>query len=224
MTTTDVGSTYGNSETGPKAPLTAPAGPAIADPGPLGLAGFAATTFVLSVFNAHVISNGALEVVVLPLALFYGGIAQLLAGMWEFRKGNTFGALAFTSYASFWLSFAYIVRYVAVPGSDFVKSGKGYEAIGLFLVVWAIFSAYMLIASAKTNGVLFAVFAVLTITFVCLALGQFAGKAAAHNSGWTKLGGWTGLVTAVLAWYASFAGVTNATWGRTVLPTWPAAK
>jgi uncharacterized protein len=224
MTSMQTEPAYGSSGPGPQAPPAPHAAPTIADPGPLGLAGFAMTTFVLSVFNAHVISNAALEVVFLPLALFYGGIAQLLAGMWEFRKGNTFGALAFTSYGSFWLSLAYVIRYVAVPGSAFAKSGKSWEAIGLFLLVWAIFSAYMLVASAKTNRVLFAVFAVLTITFACLAIGQFAGQAAAHNSGWTKIGGWTGLVTAVLAWYASFAGVTNATWGRTVLPTWPAAQ
>src|SRR5580658_24605 len=91
-----------------------------ADPGPLGLAGFAMTTFVLSVFNSKLINNPGLEGVVLPLALFYGGTVQLLAGMWEFRKGNTFGALAFSSYGAFWLAFFYYVRYVAAgltPGT-----------------------------------------------------------------------------------------------------------
>ena len=89
--------------------------PAIADPGPLGLAAFAMTTFVLSVFNANIIGNKALELVVLPLALFYGGAVQILAGMWEFRKNNTFGALAFSSYGAFWITFAWYLRYVA-PG------------------------------------------------------------------------------------------------------------
>lgn len=90
---------------------SAPA-PTIADPGPLGLVGFAATTFVLSSFNADLI-DGSLLPVVLPLALFYGGLVQLLAGMWEFRKGNTFGATAFCSYGAFWLSYAAYVKFVA---------------------------------------------------------------------------------------------------------------
>ena len=97
--------------------------PQIADPGPLGLAGFAMTTFVLSVFNANMISD-TVSAAVLPLALFYGGLAQLLAGMWEFRKGNTFGAVAFTSYGAFWLSFAAYVKFVA-PGLDPANAGDG---------------------------------------------------------------------------------------------------
>ncbi len=187
----------------------------IADPAPLGLAGFAATTFALSVFNARIINNAALEAVVLPLALFYGGLAQLLAGMWEFRKGNTFGALAFTSFGAFWLSFATYVKFVA-PG---LPKGTSHEATGLFLLIWAIFTSYMLIASLRTNGAVAAVFLALTVTFILLTIG-----ALGQHDSFTKAGGWAGLVTAVLAWYASFAGVTNATWGRTVLPVVPLAE
>ena len=84
----------------------------IADPGPLGLAGFAMTTFVLSVFNAGLITTSGVVAVVLPLALFYGGLAQFAAGLWEFRKGNTFGALAFCSFGAFWLSFAAYEKFV----------------------------------------------------------------------------------------------------------------
>ena len=189
--------------------------PGIADPAPLGLAGFAMTTFVLSVFNAHIISNQKLSLVVLPIALFYGGIAQLLAGMWEFKNRNTFGALAFTSYGAFWLGLAAYLRYIA-PG---LPAGQAYKATGLYLLVWTIFTSYMLLASLKTNGVVFSVFAVLFVTLIFLTVGELA-----KSTGWTKVGGWLGLVTAVLAWYGSAAGVTNATWGRTVLPTWPAKK
>lgn len=187
----------------------------IADPGPLGLAGFAMTTFVLSVFNANIIGNQALSAVVLPLALFYGGIAQLLAGMWEFRKNNTFGALAFTSYGAFWMAFAAYVKFVAggLPAS------QAHEATGLFLLSWTIFTFYMVVASLRTTGVIAAVFVVLFAAFVLLTIG-----ALGNHPDITKAGGWVGLVTAALAWYGSMAGVSNATWGRTVLPTWPAHK
>jgi succinate-acetate transporter protein len=193
-------------------PLQTPiSGSAIADPGPLGLAGFAMSTFVLSVFNAGILSH-ALEASVLPLALFYGGGAQFVAGMWEFRKGNTFGALAFSSFGAFWLSFWYYVSHVAatLPAAD------AHKATGLFLLSWAIFTAYMTIASLRTSGAVAAVFIALTLTFVFLAIGAFG-----NASGMTKVGGYLGLLTALLAWYASFAGVTNSTFKRTVVPTWP---
>ena len=103
----------------------------IADPGPLGLAGFAMTTFVLSVFNAGLITTAGLVAVVLPLALFYGGLAQFVAGLWEFRKGNTFGALAFCSFGSFWLSFAAYVKYVE-PGLG--GAAKAHVATGIYPV------------------------------------------------------------------------------------------
>jgi succinate-acetate transporter protein len=183
----------------------------IADPAPLGLAGFAMTTFVLSCFNAKLI-DASLEAVVLPLALLYGGVAQFLAGMWEFRKGNVFGALAFTSYGAFWMSFAALVKFVA-PG---LPAATAHQAVGLYLLAWTIFTAYMTIASFRTNGVVFAVFTVLTLTFLALTIGELAS-----SPGWAKLGGWLGLVTAALAWYGSFAGVTNATFRRSVIPTWP---
>jgi succinate-acetate transporter protein len=187
----------------------------IADPGPLGLAGFAMTTFLLSVFNANIIGNQKLGAVVLPIALFYGGIAQLLAGMWEFKKNNTFGALAFTSYGAFWLAFAAYVKYVAGG----LPANQAHEATGLFLLAWTIFTFYMVIGSLRTTGVIAAIFVVLFVAFVLLTIGQLGSHPDIY-----KAGGWAGLVTAALAWYGSMAGVTNATWGRTVLPTWPAHK
>src|SRR5213078_3915326 len=113
-----------------------------ADPGPLGLAGFAMTTFVLSMFNADLVNKGG-EPVVLGLALAYGGIAQLLAGMWEFRTGNTFGAVAFSSFGAFWLSFWLLVTF----GVDSIPAANAGHAVGLFLIVWGIFTTYMFVAS-----------------------------------------------------------------------------
>ncbi|WP_329140134.1 acetate uptake transporter [Streptomyces sp. NBC_01476] len=186
--------------------------PAIADPGPLGLAAFAATTFVLSSFNADLI-DASLEAVVLPLALFYGGFLQLLAGMWEFRKGNTFGATAFGSYGAFWLSYAAYAKFVA-PG---LPAGTAHQATGLYLLIWAVFTVYMTVAALRTSGALLAVFVTLSATFIVLTVAEFA-----QSTGTTKAGGWIGLVTAVAAWYASFAGVTNSTWKRAVVPVFAA--
>jgi len=193
-------------------PETTSTGPAsIADPGPLGLAAFALTTFMLSCFNAGLIKTAGLDAVVLPVALFYGGLAQLLAGMWEFKKNNTFGALAFTSYGAFWLSFAALVKFVA-PGL-----GAGtHTAVALFLLAWTIFTVLMTIAVTKVNGALLGVFVVLTLTFIFLTIG-----AAGPHASMTKIGGWLGLVTAALAWYTALAGLTKATFKRELLPTFP---
>jgi len=183
----------------------------IADPGPLGLAAFAMTTFVLSMFNADLVSRSG-EAVVFGLALAYGGIAQVLAGMWEFRTGNTFGAVAFTSYGAFWISFWAFVQFYAssVPAAD---AG---HAVGLYLIAWGIFTAYMFIASLRTTGAIALVFILLAVTYFLLGIGN-----ANASDSLVKAGGWVGLATAIAAWYASFAAVTNATFGRLVLPVIP---
>jgi hypothetical protein len=181
-----------------------------ADPGPLGLAGFAGTTFYLSAVNAGLLPK-SVEAGVFGLAFFYGGLAQLLAGMWDFVKGNTFGAVAFSSYGAFWLSFWYLANHLPkAPASDVG------HALGTYLLVWTIFTAYMLVASIRTSGAIMAVLLFLTLTFLLLAIGAYSDSA-----GMTKFGGWLGLITAVLAWYASFAGVFNATAKRAVMPTFP---
>lgn len=207
MTTTDLKP--------PEIGATSPVSAAIADPAPLGLAAFALTTFILSSFNAGLIDVGG-ESVVFGAALFYGGGAQLLAGMWEFRKGNTFGATAFTSYGAFWLAFWGIGRFFT-PASG-MSAADIRQSVGVFLLGWTIFTAYMFIASIRTNTAVMTVFALLTLTFLALTVGKFG-----DSSGLTKLGGWLGLVTALMAWYASFAGVTNETWKRVVLPVGPRA-
>jgi uncharacterized protein len=184
----------------------------IADPAPLGLAAFALTTFVLSVVNAGWVP-ASVEGVVFGLALAYGGIGQFAAGLLEFAKGNTFGATAFCSFGAFWVSFWWLTAHLAdykIPASDV---GKG---TGLYLVAWGIFTAYMTVAASRVSGAVLTVFVLLTITFFVLGIADFNG-----SSGLAKVGGYLGILTAIAAWYTSFAGVTAFTFKRTLLPTGP---
>jgi len=183
----------------------------LADPGPLGLAAFALTTFVLSMFNADFIGKGG-EPVVLGLAVAYGGLAQLLAGMWEFRTGNTFGAVAFTSYGAFWLSYFALVQWFV---KDIPKADAG-DAIGLYLLAWGFFTTYMFLASLRTTGAISLVFVLLAATFVILGIAEIG-----EHTNLTKIGGYVGIATAAAAWYASFAAVINHTFGRTLMPIVP---
>jgi succinate-acetate transporter protein len=178
----------------------------VADPAPLGLAAFAMTTFCLSSANAGWFKGGGVGAAV-ALALIYGGTAQFAAGMWEFVRKNTFGALAFTSYGAFWIAFWLIVK-AGAPGTD---------ELGVFLLSWTIFTAYMTIASFKTNTVVASVFVFLTLTFAALTIGAWG----AGHTGMTKAGGYLGIVTALLAWYGSAAGVINETHGKVVFPVGP---
>jgi uncharacterized protein len=184
----------------------------IADPAPLGLGAFALTTFLLSLANAGIMPAAA-EPVVFGVALAYGGLAQLLAGMWEFRKSNVFGATVFTSYGAFWLSFWWLTAHLAeykIPASDV---GKG---VGLYLIAWGIFTAYMTVAATRVSGAVLAVFVLLTLTFFLLGIGDWSG-----TEGLSKLGGYVGILTALAAWYASFAGVTTFAFKRPLVPTGP---
>jgi succinate-acetate transporter protein len=186
----------------------------LADPAPLGLGAFALTTFVLSLVNARIVPT-AVEPVVFGLALAYGGLAQLAAGLWEFAKGNTFGATAFCSYGGFWLSYWYLTGHTDLSGAG----DDLHKGIGAYLLAWAIFTLYMTVASLRTNLATCAVFVLLTVTFFLLAFGAFG-----NDTNLTKVGGWFGLVTAAVAWYTSFAGVTAFTFKRTVLPVFPLAR
>lgn len=190
----------------------------IGDPGPLGLAGFAGTTFFLSAVNSGQLAAPA-AAGVLGLAFFYGGLAQLLAGLFEFIKGNTFGAVAFASFGAFWLSFWYLETHAAAFAADKATPDDVQKSVGTYLLVWTIFTAYMTVASLRTSLAVFAVFLALTITFLFLCIGAYNSDAAGHGA--TEIGGWLGLITAVLAWYASFAAVTNSTFKKTVLPVFP---
>src|ERR1700730_14710273 len=140
-----------------------------ADPGPLVLTAFATTTFVLSVFNANLVDPKG-TAVVMGLALAYGGVAQLLAGMWEFRTGNTFGAVAFSSFGGFWISFFVLLKLMPAAGT----TGT---AVAVYLYAWAIFTTYMFVASLRTTGAVALVFALLAITFFLLAIGNAGSNA-----------------------------------------------
>jgi len=187
----------------------------------LGLSGFALTTFVLSIVNAGWLSGAGDIKVVIGLAVFYGGLAQLLAGMWEFRNGNTFGATAFSSYGAFWLSFGALL----IPGFGVafgVKGGGGptEAAVGVYLLGWAIFTAIMLVGTLRLNGGLVAVFGLLTLAFLLLAIGFMNG-----SSGLIKAGGIVGVLTALAAWYVAAAGVlSSVSGGRFALPLYPLAR
>jgi uncharacterized protein len=183
----------------------------IADPAPLGLAAFALTTFVLSTVNAGWLPD-TLTPVVFGLALAYGGIGQFAAGLWEFAKGNTFGATAFCSYGAFWVSYWWLTGHnvAELPAAD------AHKAIGMYLLAWGIFTAYMSVAATRVSGAVLVVFVLLTLTFLVLAWGEFA-----ESSGITKTGGYIGLLTALAAWYASFAGVTAFTFKRQIAPVGP---
>lgn len=185
-----------------------------ADPGPLGLAGFAGATFVLSMINANLVSGAALPVV-LGLALAYGGIAQFTAGIWEFRTGNTFGATAFCSYGAFWISYFVLVQFDVAK----IPSGEVNSALGLYLWMWGIFTTWMFVASLRTTGSVALVFLLLAITFIILGIGNAGG-----SSGTIHLGGYVGLLTAIAAWYAAMAGVVNHTFGRPVMPVFPLSR
>jgi succinate-acetate transporter protein len=186
----------------------------VADPAPLGLAGFAMTTLALSFANANIIKETGGITVVLGLAAFYGGLAQLLAGMWEFRRGNTFGATAFSSFGAFWLSYWWIVTHLSAA------SGDVHQAIGLYLILWAIFTAFMTVAALRTSMAVLVVFVLLTLAFLFLGIGAFQNGMPAPDA-MTKVGGWIGILTGVAAWYAAAATVINATHRRDLLPTLP---
>lgn len=187
-----------------------PKPPPVADPLPLGIAGFAMTTFVLSVFNAGFWGGLDALPAVFGLAIFYGGIAQFAAGMWEFVNRNTFGAAAFSAFGAFWLSFWFLETHVELP-ADIADT-----ATAVYLLGWAIFTAYMTIAALRVNVAVFVVFVLLTATFVVLVFGFFNSSDAIIH-----VGGYVGIATSVAAWYAAFAGVTNATFKKTVIPVGP---
>jgi succinate-acetate transporter protein len=183
------------------------------------LAAFAGTTFFLSVVNTNMLGS-SVQTIVLGLALFYGGLGQLLAGMWEFVKGNTFGALAFSSYGAFWMSFWYLLNHLPTGA----KPNDILHGVGVYLMVWTIFTAYMTVAATRVSVAVLAVFALLTLTFLALTIGWLSESTAAfeaNSNTWIHIGGWLGLLTALAAWYASFAGVVNFTFKRTALPTAP---
>jgi succinate-acetate transporter protein len=188
----------------------------VADPAPLGLAAFALTTFLLSGHNATFIPDG----IWIGAAIFYGGLVQLLAGMWEFKNRNVFGSTAFATYGGFWLSlgiFVVLINTQTAFYSVFQNKVEVHNALAWFLLAFAIFNTYMLLWASRLNLATFAVFLTLEITEILLVIGFFL---VAHGKSdfWLHAGGWAGIVTAAVAWYASAAGVVNGMSPKPVVP------
>jgi succinate-acetate transporter protein len=188
---------------------------AIADPAPLGLAAFALTTFLLSAKNANWMTH-ATGGAFLGYAFAYGGVIQLLAGMWEFRNRNVFGATAFSSYGGFWIGLGLWFELVAVKAPPGAGAALNHD-LGWILLAFAIFNTYMLILSAQVNMAVFGVFLTLELTEIILFIGFFAAGSAA-TTGLVQFGGYVGLITALVAWYASAAGVSNGIAGKLRFP------
>ncbi len=185
-------------------------GPALANPAPLGLVGFGLTTVLLSLVNAGLLPAGGVNVV-LPLAIAYGGTIQIIAGLLEYRTGNTFGMTAFLSYGAFWWWYALLV----ILGSNGVIALKDAESsIGAALLLWGVFTFYLWICTFRLSKALFMIFLTLWVTFLLLGLGAYAGQP--RLSHW---GGLLGIVCGALAMYTSFAGVSAYAFGREIVPT-----
>jgi succinate-acetate transporter protein len=190
-----------------------------ADPAPLGLAGFALTTFLLSGHNASFINDA----IWIGPALFYGGMAQLLAGMWEFRNRNVFGATAFSTYGGFWMGLG-IVVVLADVSKTFAASltaANVNNALAWFLFSFAVFNTYMLLWSFRVNIAVMGVFLTLEITEILLVIGFFNLAHKPTATYMLHVGGWAGVVTAAVAWYTSAAGVVNGMAPTPVLPVGP---
>ena len=188
----------------------------VADPAPLGLAAFALTTFLLSGRNASFMPDG----IWIGVAISYGGLIQLLAGMWEFRNRNVFGATAFSSYGGFWLSlgiFAILTNTQTTFYSAFQNAAQRNNALAWFVIAFAIFNTYMVIWASRVNLATLAVFLTLEVTEILLAIG-FLLVAHGRTDFWLHAGGWAGIVTAAVAWYASAAGVANGMGSKSVIP------
>ncbi len=170
----------------------------LANPGPLGLCGFALTTFVLNVHNAGLVP-AALEAV-LPLGLFYGGLAQLIAGILEMKTGNTFGLVAFTSYGAFWIALASLILFTKWGWISGAALGP---ALGITLIAWTIFTGIMTIVTFKTGHLtLILIFVTLLILFILLVIGHYTGSKAI-----TTFAGYEGILVAFIAWYGAWEGL-----------------
>jgi len=186
----------------------------IADPGPLGLAAFALTTFAFSIVNAGFLGEPAVNLFI-PLALIYGGLAQFIAGMWEFRNQNIFAATAFTSYGAFWIALGTVEVFALQLG---IAEAQVPIALAWTFTAWAIFTLYMWLASWAVHAALGIVFTLLLATFILLAAAEFTEATLM-----VRIAGYAGIITAFSAWYVSAATVLNAMYGRTILPVGPAA-
>ena len=177
-----------------------------ANPAPLGLLGFGMTTVLLNLHNAGLFG---LDTMILGMGLFYGGMAQVIAGVMEWKKRNTFGTTAFTSYGLFWLT---LVALLVLPKMGW-GDAPGKDAMAAYLFMWGLFTAAMFVGTLKLNRALQVVFFTLTILFMLLALGDITGNATI-----TRIAGVEGVFCGFAAIYAAMAQVLNEVYGRTVLP------
>jgi succinate-acetate transporter protein len=184
----------------------------LANPAALGLGGFALTTFILNVVNSGLISADNLGMV-LPIGIFYGGLAQFCAGMWEFKRGDTFGATCFSSFGAFWIGIATMV----ILESTGVISPVPREGMAVLFIAWGIFTAYATIASLRVNRAVTSIFVTLVILFFMLAAGEW--NVTVH-----KIAGYEGIICALIAWYTSAAVLINTLFGREIMPLGAAKK
>ncbi len=180
----------------------------IANPAPLGLMGFGMTTILLNIHNAGFFP---IEGAIIAMGLLYGGIAQVIAGIMAFKKNHVFGATAFTSYGFFWLT---LVAIWIFPHLGLAATSPVF--LGFYLLLWGVFTFFLLLATFKTNRVSIFIFASLTVLFALLAIGNFTGNGAI-----IRLAGWIGIVCGASAIYLAMAEVLEATYQRWVLPIWP---
>ena len=184
----------------------------LANPAPLGLFGFGMTTILLNLANAGVYPLGSS---VLSMGIFFGGFAQIVAGLLEFRKGNTFGMTAFLSYGFFWESFVFIFILPGISGlSGFPPTNT---ALGYYLFFWGIFTLLMFIGTLRINGALMVVFGTLTILFFLLAAGFWSNMGTTFG----QFTGYEGVLCGLTAVYTAIANVLNEVYGKSVLPLWP---
>ena len=187
-----------------------------ANPGPLGLMAFGLTTVLLNVHNAGLIP---LSGIILAMGMFYGGLAQIIAGIMEWRKNSTFGMTAFLSFGFFWVTFAGLFAFPKWIGSAGLELGATSTALGYYLLAWALFVGLMFVGSLRINRALQFVFLSATVLLLLLAIGEWTG-----NEMFTKIAGWEGIVCGLSAVYASIAQVWNELYGRVVLPLGPYNK
>ena len=205
--------------------------PTVANPAPLGLSAFALTTFVLSASNAQFLFTGIPPVtgaIALGLAAFYGGVVQLIAGIQEFRRNNTFAATAFCSYGGFWLAVAFTLSPLFGGKNlvDLASAGAATDAakgVGIFLLGWTIFTGLMFLGTLRSNLALMGVFFFLFLTFLALTIGWLSGLPTAGSGSltWVNIGGWLGIITALLAWYTALAAKLESGPATFRLPTFP---
>jgi uncharacterized protein len=181
----------------------------IANPAPLGLCAFGMTTVLLNFVNAGFIEINSM---ILAMGIFYGGLAQVIAGTIEAKKNNTFGLTAFTSYGFFWLS---LVGLIVMPTFGWLTKPSG-AAMSAYLGIWGLFTFLMFFGTLKLNKALQFVFGSLTILFILLALSEGLG-----NKNISKIAGYEGIICGLSAIYTGIANVLNEVYGKTVLPIGP---